>query len=276
MVVNTTWSAPNVAAGSGGTDLAAGDTYTETVHDRIQSNLYRLGGSDGDTKTGRWLVDQATADTTILEARSTGDVAHGVTSIVDTAAYFYVQKNDAAAGGAQLGGVSETSQGVAILGIATTEDTTHNGGGVANINLIAYLKSGSTVGTHGANANLFRVADGSGTQYILDKEGDMFNNGASGTATVFDGEDDGALVEAVSLLMAPARADSYRFRLARDLEAHKEALAAGGVITLNPDGTLAMLSYKGVLGLLIDAIRQVTHAHRALEARVAPLLPAAE
>lgn len=52
MPINTTWSNPTLAGGSGGIDLATGDTLSETVWDRLVSNVFRLGGADGNAKTG--------------------------------------------------------------------------------------------------------------------------------------------------------------------------------------------------------------------------------
>lgn len=293
MVVNTTWSQPNAAGEAGGTDLTAGDTLSETVWDRVQSNLYRLGGADGNAKTGALYVggtnfvnggmtgagvtvQQDTNSAEALAVKALGVVAHGMTGVspgADTDTYFDVFRHSAS-GGAILRGFTTATIGARVWGFSTTDDTAHGTTASAVVEVVASKKSGAAGTDPGANANLFAVrSHGGETEFIVDREGDLFNNGSSGTSTTYDDEDDGALVEAVSLLMAPGRADGFKFRLARDLEAHKAALAAGGVITLNPDGSLSMLSYKGMLGLLIDAIRQVTHAHRQLAQRVAPLLP---
>lgn len=47
MPVNTSWSAPATASGSGGLDMATGDVLTEAIWDRLASNLNKIGGSDG-------------------------------------------------------------------------------------------------------------------------------------------------------------------------------------------------------------------------------------
>lgn len=54
MPVDTTWSPPSTAAGSGGLDLTTGQVLTQTVWERALSDLNRLGGADGNTKTGPW------------------------------------------------------------------------------------------------------------------------------------------------------------------------------------------------------------------------------
>lgn len=49
MAVDTTWTDPSTA---GAIDLNAGGFLTEVIYDKILSNLKRLGGTDGNTKTG--------------------------------------------------------------------------------------------------------------------------------------------------------------------------------------------------------------------------------
>jgi hypothetical protein len=44
MPVNTTWTSPVT---SGGLDLSVEDVYTETVHDKLLSNLKHVGGTKG-------------------------------------------------------------------------------------------------------------------------------------------------------------------------------------------------------------------------------------
>lgn len=287
MVVNTTWSSPSTAGGSGGTDLAAGDTLSETVWDRVQSNLNRLGGADGDSKTGPYrlgassspnntaglTVQQGAGDDEIVSLRST-DVAHGVTGLTDTDTYGYAKKFSATAGGLTWLGLSETGVAFNLSGVATSEDTTTNNAAQGTIRLDANLKSGTGTTTQGTTANLYVLTNGGTTRLIVKGDGDVHNNGGSTAMGTYDAEDDGALVETVGTLMNPERVKDYRFSLARDLAAHREALERGGVITTDPATGEFFISYKGMLGLLIDAIRQVTHAHRTLAARVAPLLPA--
>lgn len=287
MTVNFTWVNPSGAT----IDLAAGALVGETNWDALASDLNKLGGSDGNGHTGPYeigataftnpnmttglTVNQAGATNEILALKRVGALAHGMTGITDTDTFLLVKGIDNTNAGADVYGVSGATASLRLRGYGVTDDTTHTTTSRAYVEVFAAKKSGTGIAAPGANACLFAVVDGGGTtQFIIDAEGDMFNNGASGTSTTYDQEDDGALVEAVSTLMNPERELGYKFRLARDLEAHKAALAAGGVITLNPDGSLSMVSHKGLIGLLIDAIRQVTHAHRTLEARVAPLLPA--
>lgn len=293
MAVNTTWSSPATASGSGGTDLAAGDTLSETVWDRLQSDVYRLGGTDGNAKTGKYQIGstqtfsnaQMTQGLTIQQdgnddqafcLKSVTDVAHGMTSVLETDTYAAMQKVIGANGGLNLIGASEATVALQLTSLATGEQTTKNTTAGATIQLLAGVKSGAGSADPSATANVFCISAQatSTTLFIVAGDGDTYNHGGSTTMTTFDGEDDAALLEAVGTLMNPGRARDYRFSLVRDLAAHRAVLERGGVLATDPATGDFFISYKGMLGLLIDAVRQVTHAHRALEARVAPLLTA--
>lgn len=284
MTVNTTWTNPTGAT----LDLSAGTMVGETNWDALVSNTYRLGGSDGDTKTGVLKMGTTTAVNNSVGViingssneywtlRDDANVAHGITSQAETGCFGLSCKAIAANGGLTIKGLTEDFLGVQLYGMVTNDNTTHTTAGRGAVEVFVAKKTGTNLTAMGANANLFLVGDGGGptAKFIVDEEGDMFNDGSSGTSTTFDDEDDAALLEALTTWMCPEREQSYKYRLASNLEAHKEALAAGGVVTLNDDGSLSMLSYKGMLGLLVDAIRQVTWEHRQLAARVAPLLTA--
>lgn len=59
MTVGTSWSDPSTAFGGGGLDGATGDVVTESVWDKLVSDLNRLGGANGDTKTGNYGLGMA-------------------------------------------------------------------------------------------------------------------------------------------------------------------------------------------------------------------------
>src|SRR5687767_8677145 len=138
MAVDTSWSGPTVASSSTGLDLPTGATLTETIIDRYASNLYRLGGTDGNAKTGKYMiggttysnannsagltVNQAAADDEAYTAKSS-DVATGITDHAETDTYWLVKKAVDASGGVTMRGLTEATIGVWVQGMATTEDT---------------------------------------------------------------------------------------------------------------------------------------------------------
>lgn len=279
MAVNTTWTLPTGAT----LDLPNGFQVTETNWDALVSNTYRLGGTDGNSKSGPLYiggtsfvnafqtvgvtVNQAGATNEVFAAKRTGALAHGMTTMTDTDTYGTVVEADTTNGGIAVGGYATATVGVRLIGNGTTDDTAKSVFGRSYVEVMARKKSGTGIGLPGANSNLFSVclSDGA-TKFIVDNEGDLHVDGAS-TLTVYDEYDDAALLEAISLSMDPARSKNFKFSLATDLVAHRRALVAGGV--LSEEG---FLSLKGIVGLLIDGIRQVTHAHRVLEAQVRPML----
>lgn len=75
MAVTTAWTDPSVAASSSGLDLGTGGILTETVYDRILSDLYRIGGADGNTKSGPLSFTNGTLTNTTLSAPTIGGPA---------------------------------------------------------------------------------------------------------------------------------------------------------------------------------------------------------
>lgn len=213
-------------------------------------------------------INQGANDNEALAVKSS-DVAHGATGVAEADTYGTLAKADATAGGLQVQGYSEGVVGTRLNGVGTADDTTKSIFGRATVEVQAKKISGTGTANPGANANIFGVAlhDGA-TQFIVDVEGDLHVNG-SGSLATYDDYDDAALLESASLLMAPARAASMKFRLSENLAEHREALVSGGVLS---EG--GFISYKGMLGLLIDAVRQLAHQNRTLEARYAALLEA--
>jgi len=87
------------------------------------------------------VIDQLQADTNILELRSTGDVAHNVTDLANTAAYFAVEKNSGGKGGAHLMGFLDTSGGDAAINLHGIMGA--QAGGNPGVRIKGSLKSGT-------------------------------------------------------------------------------------------------------------------------------------
>jgi len=151
-------------------------------------------------------INQGAADNEILSLKSS-DVAHGITSITETDTYGFMQKSTGATGALQIFGLGTTTVGLVLDGAHVTDDTTHTAAGAGIVYVRARLKSGTTVGAPGADANLFIVADNSGTRFIVDKEGDLFADGSG--VTVYDEYDDVALLEAFDRISAQNGAKGY-------------------------------------------------------------------
>lgn len=165
---------------------------TVTGGAQVLSNLGMVYiGDTSDAKVTLGLVvNQGANDDHIVSLKSS-DIAHGMTTLTETDTFLYLRKEDAVAGGLQLTGLSEATIGANLQGIATTDDTTKTTAGIAPIELQSYLKSGTTAGACGANANLVAIINSGTVRFLFDAEG-------SGHADVewvaFAGRDDLALV----------------------------------------------------------------------------------
>src|SRR5215207_422802 len=103
MAVNVSWTLPTGAT----LDLANGFQVTETNWDALVSDVYRLGGTDGNSKTGPLHIggttltnglnlaglniDQGASDDECLSLQSS-DVAHGMTLLTQTNTYGLMRK----------------------------------------------------------------------------------------------------------------------------------------------------------------------------------------
>lgn len=86
MAVDTTWTNPATALGSGGLDVATNDTLPETYFDKLASDLNHLGGSTGASKTGALGVTGltgATAASRYVGATASSAPASGTFAVGD-------------------------------------------------------------------------------------------------------------------------------------------------------------------------------------------------
>ena len=82
-----------------------------------------------------------------------------------------------------------------VQGFVTSDNTTQNASAGAPIKLDARKKSGTSVGSMGANANLLVVQNDGTGRFIVDEDGDILYDGS---ASGYDSYDDAQLVRAVS------------------------------------------------------------------------------
>jgi hypothetical protein len=125
---------------------------------------------------GAVTLDQGANDTAILSLQSS-DVAHGITDWADTDTFANAGKYSATEGGVSIRGFSENVAAVQILGAATNDDTTKSAAGLAPVILRASKKTGTTIGAVGADGNLVAIRNGTNTRWIVDEDGDTWQQG---------------------------------------------------------------------------------------------------
>jgi hypothetical protein len=195
IVAQARFAEPNITVGAGGTVTDAATVYIADAPTEGTRNYSIFNDSTGLSRfdgpvvigssassglsskmTSGITLRQGSADNEILSLFSS-DIAHGITDFADTDAYAVISKFSDTAGGVYLKGFSETLQSIMLASFATTEDTTRSASGNAYGEFRAYLKSGASVSAPGANANVWAFRSGSSSRWIVDSEGDTWQNG---------------------------------------------------------------------------------------------------
>lgn len=148
-------------------------------------------------------INQGANDDIILSLKSS-DVAHGVTTLVETDTFGFGRKVAAADGGLELVGVSDVTRALQLYGVAVTEDTT-DAPTTSSLNTVTIrggIKSGTTTTTHQATGNLFAVQDNDGTnEFIVKGDGELYSN-QSATVGTFDEHDDALMAADLSYVLS--------------------------------------------------------------------------
>ena len=193
-------SGTDVVVNEGGNNIdfrVESDTQTHQFF--IDAALNSDGGaafndSAPESAPGGITLNQTSYDTSILSMKS-NDVAHGITSQAETDTYGLFKKNSDGNGGFKIISLSEGDNSFQVQGFVTSDNTTQNASAGAPIKLDARKKSGTSVGSMGANANLLVVQNDGTGRFIVDEDGDILYDGS---ASGYDSYDDAQLVRAVS------------------------------------------------------------------------------
>jgi len=223
------------------------------------AHVFLNESADANVTTGI-SINQAGADDGILTFKSS-DVAHGITTVIETDTYGYAAKADAAAGGLLWWGFSESTIGFNVKASATTADATRSTAGVAPIVCDSTLKSGTTIGSVGADKNLLVIRDNGTTRFIFDSDGDSHEDGTGWTA--YDDFDDVALIASLEgeLVSDPLR-ESFR----RWMTYNRADLERARLVTFNADGR-HFVNRSRMQMTVCGAIRQLALRLDALEGR---------
>lgn len=230
-----------------------------------------VSGVFTDAKMTAGLIINQGANDDELFALKSSDVAHGITDVAETDTFAAFSKITATEGGCLLEAFTENLVAMRIRGNAVVPQTTKSTGGNAPVELTGYLKSGTSRGSLGANANILCVQDAGTTRFILDADGDSHQD--VGTAwTNFDDDDDIKRMDAVAVALAREN-DPLRHEFVRDFERRRaiiEAIPGKALIAFNADGhhfvnmsRLAMLHHGAIRQLAREV---VTLRQRLLEA----------
>ena len=224
-----------------------------------------LGGTSNAFSTAGLTVNQGAADDEAISIKSS-DVAHGMTSVTETDTYVRFRKLSATGGGLLVDGFSSATQGLYLRGNHTTDDTAKTNGARAAVVVSGLVKSGTSVATLAANANILTVETNGTTRFILDADGDSHQD--VGTAwTTFDDYDDAALLTALTVGVSRP-GDPVRERFLSVLEENRGALERARLVTFNDDGH-HFVNMSRLTMALVGAVRQQAVRIDGLEQRLA-------
>ncbi len=217
------------------------------------SGLVGIGDDRNANMTTGLTINQGAADDEILALKSS-DVAHGVTDIAETDTYGYLIKAHVTSGGLDVRGLSSGNIALRCVAIVTTEDTTKAVNSVGATEMFNYVKSGTTVASMGANANLLVIGSGAIAEFIFDADGESHEN--VGTAWInFDEHDDIALLNLLAAKVT-RKDDPVRRNFGKWLKENRNILEELKLVTFNRDGN-HFINRSRTQNLLIGAMRQV-------------------
>lgn len=246
--------------------ISSGTSISSTPHltlDRTGTRVM-IGTATADSfMTVGMSIDQAAQSDHIMDFKSTGLVAHGLTDYADTETFGYIQKIHSTNGGWVIAGISEATVATRLSGVSTTEATTDGDAQSCTVEAAAYLKSGTGVTALGATGNAFGVRNNNTLVFIVNGDGDVSNSGGSTAMATYDDYNDVQLLQAVKGAMDI----NYQKSLGEWIHEHTAVLERGGVIRRGRDGF--WISQRGWRGLVIDAIRQLSGRIEQLENRPA-------
>lgn len=150
-------------------------------------SVYINDGSNAGMTTGL-TINQGAADDSIVELKSS-DVAHGVTTLMETDSFVRMLKSSATNGGLRLDAIRQANSGGALRarGISAGSDTTKTTSSIGQIDLEAAIISGTGITDCAANGALVAMRNNATTRWLVDAEGDTWQTGGvrvaqSGTA----------------------------------------------------------------------------------------------
>ena len=241
--------------------MTLGDTASNSL--RLDGQKLSTGGeAAADCDAGGITLDQNASDGKLISFKSS-DIAHGITSQVETDTWGQISKYDGAPGGMDIWGFSETGMAMQFKAF-TGEDTansTKSTSGEAAVRVNVFQHNGSAgVELLPANSNLFTVENAGGTKFIVDVEGELHSDG--GAQTAYDEYDDAQLIRACDLSRGRGTIDS---KFDKFIAYNHEHLADLKLVGREEDGTPNhFINVTGMQRLHNGAIWQQYEKHNQL------------
>ena len=247
------------------------DTGSTTVLQLTETGLLNVRDSANANITIGLNLNQAANDDGILAVKSS-DVGHAMTGSQEADTFGSFIKSEDTSGGLEITGWKD-GDGVAGSALVLTgnlgeaADTTHTAAGVGVVEVVASVTDGATgIADSAANSNLFVVKIGSGaTKFIVDREGDTFQDGTAGTA--YSAYDDAMLALAYEYAINPA--ENVREAWAAYSNYNRQYLVDAGIFA--PDdaqGNPGFVNMSALLRLTAGGLWKEAIKQKALDQRL--------
>jgi hypothetical protein len=197
-----------------------------------------------------------------------------VTALAETDTYGFFSKAGGTTGGLKVTGITESDGykvGLALSGYSGDIDTTHGTGAMGAVTVGGYKSSGTDVTNIDAEANVFVVRTYIGGGYralfIVDAEGDTFQDGTAGTA--YDEHDDALALWDMSYAL---QEDTEKQKMVKHY--NLERLKAMGIVSVGQDGRTFVSNKKqaqlvrGAMGQMYQRMQQMESELRDLKAKM--------
>jgi hypothetical protein len=220
---------------------------------------------------GQILTDLSNGTYNTFVLMDTTAVAHGMTTVVNTAQYAWLGKVSNTGGGLDLAGFTEGQVGMQFAAYSTSVGTGSATTSPGAFTFYGLKKSGTTADLMEDTGNLVSIRNGSAsvkTVVLIKGDGDIYNNGGSTTMTTFDDYDDMHLVRAADLGAAGMLDETH----AQWLKYNKADLEAARLVEFNDDTDgVPFINTTRMQKLHSGAIWQAAQRIERLEARIQEL-----
>ena len=261
----------NLAAGnvSGGTITFATGGSTRGLWS--DAGILHINDTSNADMTIGLTVNQGAADNHIISLKSS-DVAHGITSNVETDTFGAVKKRDATAGGVQYEGYSSGTRAIGYFACGATDNTTKATTADAYVYYDIRKKSGTGDGAVGADGNLLAIGAGATCRFIFDVEGSAH---ADVEWVAFDGHNDLVVLESAESLLAPGQVQRrFGEAVQHDRAFFEREKLIHDIREVSPGRWRGMVNTTRMMMLHSGAIRQVGGRALALEAALREIVAA--
>lgn len=230
-----------------------------------QAKAHFINDTANANMTTGLTLNQGAATDEIVTLKQNG-VDHGITTRTETDSYGVIKTLLGSSGALLIWGFSETTRALALAGTHTTDDTTKTTSGLGAIMIDASLKSGTTSGSCGADANLVVIRNASTARFIFDAEGSAH---ADVEWIAFDDHDDLALLNGLDHEFMRRRGDPIKAEFSKVLAENRRTLQREKIVNFyDKSGRRAMVNFTRLAMLHTGAIRQLGRAHGSVKARL--------